>query len=31
MNKLKTILITVVGIMITSYAVARDQIKIGIN
>ena len=28
MNKLKTILITVVGIMITSYAVARDQIKI---
>ena len=28
MNKLKKILITVVGIMITSYAVARDQIKI---
>ena len=28
MNKLKIILITVVGIMITSYAVARDQIKI---
>jgi phosphate transport system substrate-binding protein len=28
MNKLKTTLITVVGIMITSYAVARDQIKI---